>query len=556
MRTSLGVRLGLAVRQLDVEMESRADEFPRSLPLTHPALMSEWEFPLKRWHDVLVRYLPDETAVLGMLDRQLEVNRCHAEARLAEVRAGIAAASLSEQERLFQRAIGLPPADEADRLVEVAACPVLEPYYLTSRTERLAEGIVEVEAVLGPATALVYAFLLMAGVRSNADLRKYGGRLQQLFDEVVGHAGVEGRLERAGGATGSLAHEEQVRLIHAVRDRLWQRRHGHVGRFITLTQVIDGMLGGGGPLAGDDLGLAVVDAIVLGKLGFGVQFLARQGRVYLQVIMGMRGSEFWDPLAKDGRVPVGAAHRLGLLDMVVEGYLRMARGYSSVSSFAHGERVARWVLALKPESAEASEVLALCLVGLQRPHEAIDAADRALHLNPLLADSYLVRGNALAMLGDWEPAISNYRQAIARRTGFAEAYNNLGIALAKSGHPELAVGAYSQATRIKPDYVEAYYNLGNLHLERGEFQAAIDAYRHAVEHRPTFAGALYNMGQAHYRCGELTSARDAYRAATEANPKHAGAWHNLGIVYRDLGEPDKAVEAIEQAVKINPTLFR
>jgi len=309
-------------------------------------------------------------------------------------------------------------------------------------------------------------------------------------------------------------------------------------------------------LAGDDLGLAVVDAIMLGKLGFPIRFLVRDGRVYLQLTLGLHGWDFWDPLDKDARVPVGATRRMSPLDLVIEGYLRMARGYSSVGSFAHGERVARWVLAMKPRSAEAHEVLALCLLGLGRPREAIAASDRALTLSPLLVDSYLVRGNSLALLEDWGRAISSYRQAIARRPGFAEAYNNLGIALAKSGHPERAVGAYRQATRSRPEYVEAYYNLGNLFLELEDYPAAIEAYRSAVRYRPGFAEALYNLGQAYYRQRNFANARDAYMSAIQANPKHAGAWHNLGIVYRDLGESDKAVAAIEEAVKLNPMLFR
>ncbi|MBN2537806.1 tetratricopeptide repeat protein [candidate division WOR-3 bacterium] len=555
MKTSLTIRMGLAVRQLDSDMARQSRGLCKELPLTHPAFFAGWEFPLRHRNDVLVRYEPDELAGLGMLERQLELNRCHAEARLAEARAGLVHPAPDEEERLLRRAMGLLPGREDERLLEAASCPVLEPHYLTSRPERFAEGITEVEAVLGQATAVLYAFLLMAGVRTNDDLCKYGSRLQQLFDDVVDHPGVLGRLERAATDHG-LAHDERVRMVYAVRERLWVRRRGQVGRFITLTQVIDALLGGGGPLAGDDLGLVLVDAIVLGKLGFPVHFLIRQGRVYLQVVVGMKGVETWDPLDWGARVPVGTTRRLGLVDLALEGYLRMARGYSSVSSFGHGERVARWILALKPESADAHEVLGVCLLGLQRPREAIDEADYALRLNPLLADSHLLKGNALAMLGEWEPAIASYKQAINRRTGFAEAYNNLGIALARGGHVELAVGAYSQATRIKPDYVEAYYNLGNLYLEREEYRLAIESYRHAVEHRPSFAGALYNLGQARYRLGELVGARDAYLAAVQANPKHAGAWHNLGIVYRDLGEPEKAVEAIEQAVKINPTLFR
>ena len=366
----------------------------------------------------------------------------------------------------------------------------------------------------------------------------------------------------------SLPHDARARIVQAVRDRLWGLgTGGREGRSFLLTQVVDGYLGLRTGGVGDDLGLAVADGIVVAKLGFPVNFLLVNGGIYPEITMSARRVEYWDPFDKNAEVRVATAMRLSTVDMLVLGYTRMARGYANTKSHAHGARVANWVLGMQPKCAEAYQILGQCLLGEQKPAEAIEMCRKALVIDRRLADAYLVQGNAYSLMSRWPEAVERYKHAIRYRVGYAEAYNNLGLALQRNGEPDRAVGAYWQAIRVRPDYAEAYYNMGNLHLERAqgmdagggqsaEYDRAIAAYGKAVEFAPSFAGAHYNLGQAHYAKKDLPAALAAYQAAVKANAKHAGAWHNMGIVFRDMGQPELAVEAIEKAVTLNPILLR
>lgn len=553
---SLPIKVGLAVRRLDTEFEHEVDKYPRVLPVAHPAVLQGWEPCLKSSKGVLVRYLPDEFEKLGPLERQLEVNRAHAEALLASCRAGELALAENEEEWLFQRAVGIVPGNEDQRLAEIASCAELEPSFMTSNAERYRQGIALVEQTFGPAAALAYGALLMAGARTTADLVRYGTRLQQVFDRLVEHQAVYSRLEKVESGISELGHEDRVRILAALREQLVPSRSGRTGRFLTITQTIDGCLGLQNAGLGDGVSLAILDAIIIGKLSLPLRYYVRQGRIFLEIVVSDRDVEHWDPLGIESRVPTGLAMRTDLLGVLAEGYLRMARSYADAHSHAHGQRVARWVLELKPDSAEAHAVLGQCLLGLEQPRPAIEACERALELNPRLSDAHLVMGNACALMRRWPEAVDCYRRAVNSRPGFAEAFNNLGLALVRNNEPERALGAYNEAIRVRPDYAEAFHNLGNLHLERREYEPAVKAYQQAVKSKPGFASAHYNMGQAYYALGRLKQALEAYESAVQANPKHAGAWHNMGIVYRDLGEKEKAVEAIEKAVQINPTLFR
>ena len=454
-------------------------------------------------------------------------------------------------------------------MLEAASCPDLSPNFLTSNPERFVRGIAEVERELGQATALAYGFLLMAGVRSNEDIVKYGDRVEQLFAVAAKSGPVQNQLRAMGGAgLVSLPHEARQRIVRAVRDRLWQRSAARSGRSFLLTQVLDGYLGQRPGGVGDDLGLAVADGIVVAKLGFAVDFLLVKGGVYLEIAVSARGVEYWDPFDRNGEVRVTSALRLGTADVLVLGYTRMARGYANIKSYAHGRRAANWVLCMQPRCAEAYQILCQCLLGEEKPSEAIEMCSRALAIDRRLADAYLVQGNAYSLMSRWPEAVERYKHAVRLRVGYAEAYNNLGLALQRNGEYDRAIGAFNEATRVRDmKYAEAWYNLGNLYFERAptlttdaersaEYDRAIEAYGLAVKNAPDFAGAHYNLGQAYYARKDLPAALAAYQAAVKANPKHAGAWHNMGIVYRDMGQPELAVEAIEKAVTLNPILLR
>ena len=550
--------MSLAVRQVDTDLERQAQWFPEGLTDAQLLFTSDWEPTLKRIDGVLVGCTRAEFDKLDAPLRQLEVNRAHAESLLAVHRSGQLELSEEERTRLLWRALGLVLIDEDDRLVEVASCPELSPHYLTSSPERFVSGLDAVEKAFGQATALAYGALLMAGVRTLADLRKYGIRIQDLFDRLIERPVVRDRFEAlAEGGMWRVSRVERVRLLEALRTQLWNECPQRLGRPFLLTQVIDGYLGLRKGGAGDAFGLALLDAIIAAKLTFPVRFLTWEGRYYLEFFVASSGSaEYWNTIEREGGAPLTRARHIGTRELFAGGYLRLARGYAMTKRHGDGVRVAEWVLKLMPSSADAYQVLGECLLGLQRPKEAIAACRSAIEIDRRNADAYVVQGNAYMTLNKWAEAIDRYKMAIAHRVGYAEAYNNLGLALAKNGEPERAIGAYEEATRIRPDYVEAHYNFGNLRLEREQLDEAIQSYQDAVAHAPRFAGAYYNMGQAYYRKGEKRSALEAYLKAVEANPKHAGAWHNLGIVYRDIGEPDKAVEALEKAVSLNPILLR
>jgi tetratricopeptide (TPR) repeat protein len=131
------------------------------------------------------------------------------------------------------------------------------------------------------------------------------------------------------------------------------------------------------------------------------------------------------------------------------------------------EAVAIYGQVLEQDGARATTHLNLgnALMTQGRTTDAIAAFREAVRLEPTtharesLANALYDDAATAIERGDHERAITQLREAIVLKPGYAEAHNNLGIALASLGKLEQAVTHWQEALRLKPDFADAQANL-------------------------------------------------------------------------------------------------
>ena len=111
---------------------------------------------------------------------------------------------------------------------------------------------------------------------------------------------------------------------------------------------------------------------------------------------------------------------------------------------------------------------------------AIKDYDKAIDLNPDLAEAYKNRGNAYGAKGDHDRAIQDYDKAIVLKPDYATTYYNRGVAYGAKGDHDHAIQDYDKAIGLKSDYAEAYNNRGVVYAEKGDFARAIQDYDKAI----------------------------------------------------------------------------
>lgn len=150
---------------------------------------------------------------------------------------------------------------------------------------------------------------------------------------------------------------------------------------------------------------------------------------------------------------------------------------------------------------------------------------------------WVKEGNAHYDNGDFEEALSAYRQAILISPDKDILYNLKGKALYSRERFQEAVEAYNKAILLTPDKAIFYVNRGEAFRSLRDFSAALADYEQAIQ-LDTFiasnAKVYVSKGDAHAKLGNEKEALDSYERACQLEPKNP-LWHRTkGDMLRQL----------------------
>lgn len=171
--------------------------------------------------------------------------------------------------------------------------------------------------------------------------------------------------------------------------------------------------------------------------------------------------------------------------------------------------------------------------------------------DPSSAEEYYKSATAYHELGEFERAITEYRQALALNPNSPLIYNRLGVAYSELKHYDAALDAYQKALALSPMTAELHYNVGLVHLKQGDLPRALEAFKRAITFDAEWEDAYTGLGEVHLKQGNLRQAAHAYKHAARLNPNgNSSATLGLGKVYARQERWDDAITAVEKAIEI------
>ena len=182
---------------------------------------------------------------------------------------------------------------------------------------------------------------------------------------------------------------------------------------------------------------------------------------------------------------------------------------------------------------------------------AVIAFERAAQANPGASTLYRL-GTLLAKTGETAKARTAYERALALQPDLAEANNDLGALLAQSGDLNGAIDRFRAALAATPDYPDALNNLGYALLLTGRDQEARALYEKALVLQPDFPEALNNLGLLLGRAGDMDRAERYFREALNRRSDYGEAANNLALVLVSRGQADAAVSLLDEFLKRTP----
>ena len=178
--------------------------------------------------------------------------------------------------------------------------------------------------------------------------------------------------------------------------------------------------------------------------------------------------------------------------------------------------------------------------------------ERALAIEPQLAEIRINYGRYLEITGDLAAAIKEYRRVIEETPWLAQAHYNLGTALLQDGVFSEAEATLRQALMLDPDHIDALGNLGLLCLTDGRIQEAGKYFRRAAVVAPDNPVSLSNLGTWYFDLENYTDAVIYFERAVVIEPDYIGAWENLALSYARLDRGRDAIHAAGQVLRLNP----
>ena len=186
--------------------------------------------------------------------------------------------------------------------------------------------------------------------------------------------------------------------------------------------------------------------------------------------------------------------------------------------------------------------------------QAMVALERAVEINPSLAESRMNLGNIYLKKDRVTDAIFEYRAALEINPNDDKMHNNLGNAYARRGWHNDAIGEYTQSLRLNPDYIDAYKNLAKTYCNQQMFAMAQSTLKEAIGLEPKNADLYHQLGEVYSDMGHYETAIVHYKKTLKIKRDYAEAYYGLGLCYNGLGNVEDEIRAYKRALSIKPDM--
>ncbi|HHT9106239.1 MAG TPA: tetratricopeptide repeat protein [Candidatus Wujingus californicus] len=151
--------------------------------------------------------------------------------------------------------------------------------------------------------------------------------------------------------------------------------------------------------------------------------------------------------------------------------------------------------------------------------------------------------------GMFDEAIAAWEKAIELEPTMANAYEKLGKAYYTQGRFQKAGEIYRKELELKPDDPMIYFSLGVVYRMNEQYEDAVKMQTKALDLNPNLATSYNELGLTYCKQKKLDEAVSAHKRALELDPKIGTAHNYLGVVYLLKGMSAEAQEEFEQFKK-------
>ena len=230
-----------------------------------------------------------------------------------------------------------------------------------------------------------------------------------------------------------------------------------------------------------------------------------------------------------------------------------ARQLISRGANAQAERVLRTALATNAQNADARQLLGNLLALEGRRRESIEQLTELVRLRPNSAAAYNALGMALSRFVELKLAREAFERALQLDPNMAEAHLNLALIDGQENRLDAALEHLARTVVLQgktPQAAYTHYLRAKVFSAQGDFAQAATELETAVALRPAYSEAWSALGSVRRAMLDGEAARTAYERAIASDPANAEARYQLGQELLREGKAREAVQHLEAARKL------
>lgn len=171
---------------------------------------------------------------------------------------------------------------------------------------------------------------------------------------------------------------------------------------------------------------------------------------------------------------------------------------------------------------------------------------------PALAAMLCSKGSRLSIQGEYEEALTYFKEAAEANPNDPDAWYGLGSCYVGLDQPEDAIAAYKRPIKSDPDNAMAHFILAMYYKTIGQYEQVIPSLMEVVRIDPANLRARFELGRAYGAIERTTEQVDTFREILDRQPDHIPTLLDLGATLGKIGRLDEAMVLFVQAGDLEP----
>ena len=178
---------------------------------------------------------------------------------------------------------------------------------------------------------------------------------------------------------------------------------------------------------------------------------------------------------------------------------------------------------------------------------------RAIELNPALADMFIEQGQDAFDAADFQSAIEPLNTHLLLYPEDITATYLLGQSYEALSDTENALRFYERTLALDAARPDVLFKMVHIYREQGTHRQAVDALQNIIALEPDNAEAHFLAAQSYLALNQPDAALAAFLETTRITPDNVTAHYQAGILFEQKGDIDNAIAQYENTIALDKT---